>query len=439
MVPLGRKTLFKDVPRFLVAQAGVAFAVGLIAIETGIYLGFIKSTILPIQESRADIWVSARGMPYFELTLPLRYGLVKQARTVTGVQRAEALFLKTSAWRGSGHKLEYIRVIGFDPGGRLWSPGDAPPDELARLGAPNTALVDDSKLGNLAIDGVGGSGTIGAHDVHVVGLTHGSQPVVSATFIFASLRNAKSYLEPATGAGTASDISAAQAELDPDELARYLDAVDLERYLAQQGFVPTPKPAASPKPSAAKAADPGTLDPGDDISYIMIQAQPHADLNALKGRLTSALRGTAAYTKTEMENRTSGYWIKRTNIGFILGLIAIVGLIVGVTVAGQILYTSVVEHIREYGTLRAIGAPDSLFYAVVTEQAVIMALLGFIPGIILSAIIAKWAFETRGVIILITPGSAALTLIVITAMCVASGVFAVQRALRVDPAMVFRA
>ncbi|MBV8172222.1 MAG: ABC transporter permease [Candidatus Eremiobacteraeota bacterium] len=439
MVPLGRKTLFKDVPRFLVAQAGVAFAVGLIAIEAGIYLGFIKSTILPIQESRADVWVSARGMPYFELTVPLRYDAVARARTVTGVQRAEALFLKTSAWRGAGHKLEYIRVIGFDPNGELWSPGNVSSDELARLNAPDSALVDDSKLGNLGIDGVGGSGSIGNHDVRVVGLTHGAQPVVSATFIFASLRNAKSYLEPAVGTGTASDISAAKSVLDPDELARYLNALDIEHYLIEQGIVPAPKPTPAPKPAAVRPEDAGTLDPGDDISYIMVQAQPHTDLDALKGRLTSELRGTAAYTKTEMENRTSNYWIKRTNIGFILGLIAIVGLVVGVTVAGQILYTSVVEHIREYGTLRAIGAPDSLFYAVVAEQATIMALLGFIPGIILSAIIANWAFATRGVIILITPGSAGLTLVIITAMCIASGVFAVQRALRVDPALVFRA
>ncbi|HZV79254.1 MAG TPA: FtsX-like permease family protein [Candidatus Binatus sp.] len=439
MVPLGRKTLFKDVPRFLVAQAGVAFAVGLIAIETGIYLGFIKSTILPIQQSRADIWVSARGMPYFELTIPIRYDSVARARTVTGVQRAEALFLKTSAWRGTNNKLEYIRVIGFDPAGQLWSPGNTPSNELARLRAPNSAFVDDSKLGNLSIDGVGGTGKIGAHTINVVGLTHGAQPVVSATFIFATLRNAKSYLEPAAGTGTASDTSAAQSLLDPDELARYLEAADITRYLEQQGIVPTPKPSPTPTPAANVSDDPGTLEPGDDISYVMIQAQPHTDLNALKGRLTSELRGTAAYTKTEMEDKTSTYWLKRTNIGFILGLIAIVGLVVGVTVAGQILYTSVVEHISEYGTLRAIGAPDSLFYAVVAEQAVIMALLGFIPGIVLSAIIGHWAFATRGVIILITPGSAALTLIVITAMCVLSGVFAVQRALRVDPAMVFRA
>ncbi|MBV8222877.1 MAG: ABC transporter permease, partial [Candidatus Eremiobacteraeota bacterium] len=406
MVPLGRKTLFKDVARFLVAQAGVAFAVGLIAIETGIYLGFIQSTVLPITESSADIWVCTRGMPYFELTLPMRYDALAKARTVTGVRRAEAMLIKTSAWRGTGHKLEYIRVIGFDPHGVLWSPGPVPAEELDRLFAPDSAIVDDTKLGNLNITGVGGTGKIGVHDVRIVGTTHGTQPVVSATLIYASMRNAKAYLSmtSAPGVATSTDINAAQAELDPEELARYLGAVDVSKYLVEQGILPAPAP--TPKPAPAVAQDPSTLDPGDDVSYILVQAQPGQDLTALKGRLTSELRGTAAYTRKEMADRTSSYWVKRTNIGFILGLIAFVGLIVGITVAGQILYTSVVEHITEYGTLRAIGAPDSLFYAVVAEQATIMALLGFIPGIILSAIIANWAFATRGVIILITPGSA---------------------------------
>lgn len=438
MVPLGRKTLFKDKARFLVAQAGVAFAVGLIAIETGIYLGFIQSTVLPITESTADIWVSARGMPYFELTLPLRYDTLAKARTVTGVKRAEALLLKTSAWRGAAHHLEYIRVIGFDPHGQLWAPGPLTADLRDRLLAPDSAIVDDSKTGNLNIEGVGGTGKIGDHDVHIIGLTHGTQPVVSATLIDASMRNAKAFssMTRTPGVATSTDVNAAEAELDPDELARYLGAADIARYLGQEGIVPTPAP--TPKPAPQQQQDPSTLDPGDDISYILVQAQPGQDLNALKGRLTSELRGTAAYTRKEMADRTSSYWVKRTNIGFILGLIAIVGLIVGVTVAGQILYTSVVEHITEYGTLRAIGAPDSLFYAVVAEQALIMACLGFIPGIIISAIVAHWAFVTRGVIILITPGSAALTLVIIAAMCVASGIFAVQRALRVDPAMVFR-
>lgn len=412
MVPLARKTLFEDVPRFLVAQAGVAFAVGLVAIQSGIFLGFVKSSGMPVDQSSADVWVAAKEMQYFELAPPIAFDHVEKARKVAGVANVEALLLKTSAWRGPDHKAEYIRVIGFDQRADLWSPGPVPHDTLAKLRFTDTAIVDAGNLKSLNIAGVGGYGKIGQHNVRVIGLTHGTQPIISATFIYTSLRNAKSYLAPPTPKpGT---LPAAYAGL-------------------RVAAAPSPAPAPTP------TADPVALDPSDDISYILVKAKPGTDLGVLKKHLDDAMSDTTAYTQAEMAERTRAYWLQRTRIGFLLGLVAVVGLIVGMTVVGQILYTSVAEHIKEYGTLRAMGASDSFFYGVVAEQAMLMALLGFVPGIILSVGVALWVGAHRNVLILITPASAALVLAVIVAMCVLSGVFAVQRALRVDPAIVFKA
>jgi putative ABC transport system permease protein len=412
MVPLARKTLFQDIPRFLVAQAGVAFAVGLIAIQSGIYLGFVKGSGMPVDQAHADIWVAAKEMQYFELALPISFDNVGKARKVQGVESVEALLLKTSAWRGPGHKAEYIRVIGFDPRADLWSPGPVPHETLAKLRFADTAIVDSGNLKSLNISGVGGYGKIGQHNVRVIGLTHGTQPLISATFIFTSLRNAKAFLAPPTPKpGT---LLAAYASLRAP-----------------------PPPVATPSPKATN--DPATLDPSDDISYILVKAQSGTDLDVLKKRLDDALPDTTAYTQPEMAEKTRSYWLQRTRIGFILGLAAVVGLIVGMTVVGQILYTSVAEHIKEYGTLRAIGAPDALFYGIVAEQAMLMALLGYVPGIALALAVSLWSASHRNVSILITPTSAALVLVVIVVMCVLSGAFAVQRALRVDPAIVFKA
>ena len=411
MVPLGRKTLFEDLPRFLVAQAGVAFAVALIAIQTGIFIGFVKSAGLPVDESTADVWVAAKDMLYFELAAPIAYENVDKARHVHGVARAEALFLKTSAWRGPAHKIEYIRVIGFDPCGELFVPGPIGRADLAKLQFADTVIVDAGNLKALNIAGIGGYGKIGQHNARVIALTRGTQPIISATFIYTSLANAKAYFAPATP--PPSDLA---APLNPRYAAIWL--------------------AIHARTSGQSAQ---ALDPSDDISYVLVRAKPGVDLADLKHRLDSALAGTSSYTKQEMADRTRSYWRKRTGIGFLLGLVATVGFVVGMTVVGQILYTSVAEHIKEYGTLRAMGAPDSLFYRIVTEQAVLMALLGFVPGIVLSVWVSWWAHAQRNILILITPASAAVVLAVIVVMCVVSGIFAVQRALRVDPAIVFKA
>ena len=412
MVPLGRKTLFEDLPRFLVAQAGVAFAVALIAIQTGIFIGFVKSAGLPVDESTADVWVASKDMLYFELAAPIAFENLDKARHVQGVASAEALFLKTSAWRGPAHKIEYIRVIGFDPRGELFIPGPIARAALAKLQFADTAIVDAGNLRALNIADVGGYGKIGQHNVRVIALTRGTQPIISATFIYTSLANAKAYFAPLTP--PSSDFPAPK---NP-------------RYAAIWR-------AIHERAGSGQRAQ--ALDPSDDISYVLVRAKPGVDLADLKQRLDSALAGTRSYTKQEMADRTRSYWRKRTGIGFLLGLVAAVGLVVGMTVVGQILYTSVAEHIKEYGTLRAMGAPDSLFYRVVAEQSLIMALLGFVPGIALTVWVSWWAHTQRNILILITPASAAVVLVVIVAMCVVSGIFAVQRALRVDPAIVFKA
>ena len=50
MVSIARKNLFQDLPRFIVAQAGIMFAVGLVTIQTGLLNGFTRSsTMVPGQ------------------------------------------------------------------------------------------------------------------------------------------------------------------------------------------------------------------------------------------------------------------------------------------------------------------------------------------------------------------------------------------------------
>ncbi len=71
MVSIARKNLLEDFPRFLVAQAGIMFAVTLVTIQTGILNGFTRSTALLIEDSEADIWVASEEMVHFELTEPL--------------------------------------------------------------------------------------------------------------------------------------------------------------------------------------------------------------------------------------------------------------------------------------------------------------------------------------------------------------------------------
>lgn len=104
-----------------------------------------------------------------------------------------------------------------------------------------------------------------------------------------------------------------------------------------------------------------------------------------------------------MAQQTQAYWQKRSGIGYILGLGAVVGTIVGAVVVGQILYASVSDHIKEFGTLKAMGASDWYIYRVIMEQGLWMAILGYLPGMALCLGVAAWTSATQGILILITP------------------------------------
>jgi putative ABC transport system permease protein len=158
----------------------------------------------------------------------------------------------------------------------------------------------------------------------------------------------------------------------------------------------------------------------------------------LKTKLAAEIPNSRILTQAEMEQITEIYWRASTGVGFILGLGAMVGIVVGTVVVGQILYASVADHLKEYGTLKAMGAGDRYLYRVILEQALWMAVLGYLPGMGLALALGSWTMQTRAIQILVSPTSAAIIFGVTVAMCSGAAVFAIQKVTRLDPAMVFK-
>lgn len=394
MPSIARKNLFEDLPRFLVAQAGIMFAVSLITIQTGIFKGVMRSTALLIDQSPADIWVGSKDMETLEMTLHMPYERVSEAREVEGVERAEALIVQGTLWRDSSGHINHVRVFGFDPDGELFVPGKIVRGSLSELKNPHTIFVDEASFDGLKVGWIGDKVEVGAFIAEVVGFTQDTQSIVASPYIFASLENAHAF-----------------ATTRPTE----------ER--AQQG----------------SQADPEPLTSEDEITYVLVKAEPGQDLQELKQRLEEELPYTIALTREEMAEINRTYWEERTGIGFVLSLGAAVGVVVGMVVVGQILYASVSDRIKEFGTLKAMGASQRVIYGVIIEQALWMAVLGYIPGMALCWVIKSWALTAQGLVILISPATAAGVFGITTLMCVSSAIFAIQKINRVDPAIVFKA
>ena len=386
---LAWKNLLEDVPRFIVALAGIIFAVTLLTVQIGLFNGFAKSTSLAIEQSTADLWIAEKHVAFFEITLPLSYEHLAKIRAIPGVARAQALSIHTVLWRSPRNTLQGARVIGFDPRGGLFAAGFAP-DLLRSLERPYAIAIDGAQRRPLDI-ALGETATIGQLPAHVVGLTQGTQPIVSPPFLYASLETANAYA--------------------PSPLSFF-----------------TPSEATTPEP----------LTESDQISYVLVKRDPRVPLATLERAIAARLPDVRVLTRDELLQMTRAFWVGRTSIGFVLSLIAVMGLSVGVIIVGQILYTSVNEHLREYGTLRAMGTSDGLLYLTIAQQASFMAVLGYVPSLVFSIFIQTLS-ASHGVQILITPTTAGIVFLATIGMCIGAGVFAMHRVMRTDPAMVFRA
>ena len=92
----------------------------------------------------------------------------------------------------------------------------------------------------------------------------------------------------------------------------------------------------------------------DAMHYVIIKLDATADRSAVLNILRDIgdTEYFEAYTKAEMSKKAQDYWLNSTGAGPALAMSALMGLIVGVVVAGQVLYTSTLEHLKEYGTLK---------------------------------------------------------------------------------------
>ncbi|HEY9600177.1 MAG TPA: FtsX-like permease family protein [Allocoleopsis sp.] len=397
MASIARKNLLEDIPRFLVAQAGIMFAVSLVTIQTGLQYGFARSSSLLIDESKADIWVASKYMVHLGMTLPVPYERVTQARDVAGVDKAEGVIIRGAVWREEEvDKITSVTLVGAQPDGLLFPTSRLTQGRWSDLKQPYRFITDQTNVKALNLQHVGEVGTLNFIPAKLVGLTEGTQSIVFGNLLFTSLETANTY------GNTSED------ELSPNN-------GDL---------------SVAPPIKALKSTNP--------VTYVLVRAKPGENLQALKKRLEEKLPDTRAFTRAEMSQMTQSYWQERSGIGFILGLGAVVGVIVGVVVVGQILYASVTDHLKEFGTLKAMGASDVFIYSVIIEQGLWMAILGYVPGMALCLGVSVWTAASQGIVILITPASAVAVLGITVVMCVSSAIFAIQKVTRVDPAIVFK-
>ncbi|MDF5723950.1 MAG: ABC transporter permease DevC [Rhizonema sp. PD37] len=174
------------------------------------------------------------------------------------------------------------------------------------------------------------------------------------------------------------------------------------------------------------------------IDIGLIRLKPGADASIVVQMLKNYLpKDIRVFTKQEYIDFERNFWASSTAIGFIFTLGTIMGFIVGTVIVYQVLYTEVADHLAEYATLKAIGYTQNYLLVVILQESLILAFLGYMPGLSFAMFLYQLARQATLLPIAMNFGRILLVLILTILMCFISGAIAVRKLRSADPADIF--
>ena len=373
MPPLARRNLFHDKVRLTVTLTGIVFAVVLIVVELGLFVGFTRTTSSLIDHSGADLWVTSRHVPYVELGVPFSERKLYQVRAVPGVEDAEKIIVRWTDWKRPDGRQESVQIVGLNPDADVVRPWSLVAGSVEDLKRPDAVIMDEIYREKLGVTKLGELFEIRGHRARVVGFTHGIRSFTTSPYVFTTFKNAQDY---------------------------------------------------------AVIAD-------DQTIFILVKVAPGADVAQVRQAIRDHVRDVEVFKSAEFSRMTQFYWMFTTGAGVAVLLAAALGLIVGFVVVAQTIYATTMDHLREYGTLKAMGAANSYVYRVIVKQAAMSAVMGYVLGMIVSVFVVHVSQEGGAAILL--PWSMAIGMFFLTlVMCVGAAMVSISKITRLDPAMVFR-
>ncbi|MDX2271463.1 MAG: ABC transporter permease DevC [Cyanobacteriota bacterium] len=379
--PLGWLQLKRQKSRMVVAVAGIAFADLLMFAQLGIQAALFDSNTLLLSHLNADIVI--RGSQYRDLSLTTTFPRRRlyQAQSVEGIAHADPIYIASVNWKNpqTRHKTQ-ITVLGQS----LERPALNLPEIAQQL--DTITLLDTVLFDRLSR---------GTYQEVVQQVAQGES--VNTEIDRRTIRVAGLF---SLGASFATDGTIVASQ---DSFLRLFP----ERTSGQ-------------------------------VSLGLLQIKPGHDPQQVVEALRVTLpKDVLINTKLDFLNLERAYWSQRTPIGLVFNFGTIMAFVVGIVIVFQILSTDVNDHLAEYATFKAMGYRDRYLLAIVFEEAIILAVIGFIPGLALA--LAQYRLIQVAAALPIGMTAARLFFVfgLTVLMCCFSGAIATRKLQSADPADIF--
>lgn len=372
---LAIKTLLHERGRLVITLTGIIFSTFLTLTQVAMYLGMMGNATGVIRHADADIWITSRNTQNFDFTHPFPEEWVNRVKALPEVEWADRIILTWGFLKLANGGKEQVQIIGFNPNTGVGAPWSMVSGSPVDVKGGRYMIVDKTSEQRLGTLRPGTLWELNERMFKLVGLSDGIKSFTTSPVIFMSYKQAQSF----------------------------------------QGLVKDRQ-----------------------TSYIVAKLRAGSDGENVASALRLSMKNNDVYTREGFVKKTVMYWTVQTGMGMGFFLTAMLGLIVGGAIVGQTVYANTMEHLREYGTMKALGARNRDIYQVIFSQVSMSAVVGFVSGAAL-LLFARDGIEKAGVNLFLSPLLFLVLFFVILFTCLSSAFFSVRKVRKLDPVSVFRA
>jgi putative ABC transport system permease protein len=374
---LALKSMLADRGKLLTSLLGVVFSVVLVNLQGGLLLGMIQKASLLVDYGQADIWIGHRYTTSVDTGTFIPERWIQRIRAIEGVERADPYVLMFGQMTMPDGKFENVVVVGCESAslmGNAWMMAEGDPRAIRNPDGILVDVYDAPRLGHCRIRDVR---EINKSRAQIVGMTKGIVSFTTNPYIFTTMRRARTNFGGTMGIGP------------------------------------------------------------DQCSYFLVRAKPGVDTRTLCAQIRARVPELDVYDRKTYSWICMEFWLTRTGIGISFGLAALLGLLVGLAVVAQTLFATVTERIKEFGTLKAMGADDRCISRFLVVQALGSAALGSVLGLFGSVAISQIMSSPRAPVVVTAP-VAVLSVVLVVAVCLIAAWLPYLRIRRIDPANTMR-
>ncbi len=375
------KMLMGDRLKYLSLVAGLAFAALLIVQQGSIFSGFARQMGAWIRDTDvADLWVMDDQVNFVDDFKPIPADRLQRVRGLDGVEWAVPMFKGYLPVQLPDGTLVECRVVGLDDATLMGGPRD---------------------------------------------MVHGT---------LIDLRQDRAVFINVDQAGTT--LRAARTDGRPLRVGDHLsindnDAVVAGTYRATKEFFWDPVIYTTYSRALEWAPRQRKL-----LNFVLVKARPGADVAALAARVRR-VTGLSAYTSDQFDRKSTLDLLGRTGILVNFGITIALGFLIGALIAGQTFYMFVLDNLRHFGALKAMGAGNGTIARMIFLQTAVSGLVAYgigLAGACVSGLVAphvglayrmSWQVPVVGVV-------------AILACCAFAACLSLVRILRLEPAVVFK-